>query len=248
MENEEWDWEDSKTELETSLLNERENDPPVRGTRLLSEIYQRCNVAIYEPADHEETLKESKWKDAMKEELFMIEKNKTWELVDRPQERKVIGVKWVFRTKLNADGSVNKYKARLVVKGYAQIFGVDYSETFAPVARLDTIILLLAISAQLGWKVHQMDVKLAFLNGILQEKIMLSNLKVLLWKTKEDKVYRLHKALYGLKQAPRAWYSRIDDYLLGLDFKKSLQNPHFMLRKITMTFLLFLFMWMIFLL
>ena len=106
----------------------------------------------------------------MKEELFMIEKNKTWELVDRPQERKVIGVKWVFRTKLNVDGSVNKYKARLVVKGYAQIFGVDYSETFSPVARLDTIRLLPAISAQLGWKVHQMDVKSAFLNGILQEK------------------------------------------------------------------------------
>ena len=124
----------------------------------------------------------------------MIEKNKTWELVDRPQERKVIGVKWVFRTKLNADGSVNKYKARLVVKGYAQIFGVDYSETFAPVARLDTIILLLAISAQLGWKVHQMDVKLAFLNGILQEKIMLSNLKVLLWKTKSIDFIKLFMA------------------------------------------------------
>ena len=106
----------------------------------------------------------------MKEELFMIEKNKTWELVDRPQERKVIGVKWVFRTKLNVDGLVNKYKARLVVKGYAQIFGVDYSETFTPVARLDTIRLLLPISMQLGWKVHQMDVKSAFLNGILQEK------------------------------------------------------------------------------
>ena len=154
MENEEWDWEDSKTKLETSFLDEMEDDPLVRGTRLLSEIYQRCNVAIYEPSDHEEVLKESKWKDATEEELFMIEKNKTWELVGRPQERKVIGVKWVFRTKLNADGSVNKYKARLVVEGYAQIFGVDYSETFAPVARLDTIRLVLAISAQLGWKVH----------------------------------------------------------------------------------------------
>ena len=167
MENEEWDWEDSKTKLETSFLDEMEDDPLVRSTRLLSEIYQRCNVAIYEPVDHEEALKESKWKDAMKEELLMIEKNKTWELVDRPQERKVIGVKWVFRTKLNADGSVNKYKARLVVKGYAQFFGVDYSETFSLVARLDTIRLLLASSAQLGWKVHQMDVKSTFLNGIL---------------------------------------------------------------------------------
>ncbi|PKI44501.1 hypothetical protein CRG98_035088 [Punica granatum] len=80
----------------------------------------------------------------MKEELSMIEKNQTWELVDRPQDRKVIGVKWVYRTKLNSDGSVNKYKARLVVKGYAQVWGVDYSETFAPVARLDTIRLLIA--------------------------------------------------------------------------------------------------------
>ena len=119
----------------------------------------------------------------------MIEKNKTWELVDRPQERKVIGVKWVFKTKLNVDGSINKYKARLVVKGYAQIFGVDYSETFAPVARLDTIRLLLAISAQLGWKVHQMDVKSAFLNGILQEEIYVEKPEGFVVEDKEDKVY-----------------------------------------------------------
>ena len=107
---------------------------------------------------------------AMKEELHMIEKNNIWQFVDRPQDRKIIGVKWVFKTKLNGDGSINKFKERLVAK-YAQIFGVDYSDTFAPVARLDTIRMLLAVAAQKGWEVYQLDVKSAFLNGFLQEEI-----------------------------------------------------------------------------
>ena len=140
-------------------------------TRSLSDVYERSNVAVFEPAEFEEVEKDDKWIEAMKEELRMIEKNDTWELVDRPQHRKVIGVKWVYRTKLNADGSVNKYKARLVVKGYSQVFGVDFSETFAPVARLDTIRMLLALTAQKGWKTYQLDVKSAFLNGYLQEEI-----------------------------------------------------------------------------
>nr|KYP52897.1 Retrovirus-related Pol polyprotein from transposon TNT 1-94 [Cajanus cajan] len=158
----------------------------------------------------------------MKEELSMIEKNQTWILVEKPQGRKVIGVKWVYRTKLNADGSINKHKARLVVKGYAQIFGVDYSDTFAPVARLETIRLLLAIAAQKNWKVYQLDVKSAFLNGFLQEEIYVEQPQGFVKEGEEDKVYLLKKALYGLKQAPRSWYSRIDDHLLNLGFVKSL--------------------------
>lgn len=150
----------------------------------------------------------------------MVKKNKTWELVDRPQNRKVIGVKWVYRTKLNADGSINKHKARLVVKGYAQIFGVDYSDTFAPVARLDTIRLLLAVAAQKKWKVYQLDVKSAFLQG----EIYVEQPEGYVKEGEEDKVYLLKKALYGLKQAPRAWYNRIDDHLLSLGFEKSLSQ------------------------
>jgi hypothetical protein len=160
----------------------------------------------------------------MEEELLIIQKNNTWTLVDRPEGRKVIRVKWIYRTKLNADNSINKHKARLVVKGYAQIFGVDYSDTFTLVARLDTIRLLLAISAQKGWKVFQLDVKSAFLNEVLQEEIYVEQPDGFVIQGAKDKVYLLQKALYGLKQAPRAWYSRIDEHLLNLGFVKSLSE------------------------
>lgn len=130
-------------------------------------------MAILEPTDFCEAEKDPKWRATMKKELIMIEKNQTWKLVKRLADRKVIGVKWVFRIKLNAYGSINKHKARLVVKGYAQIFGVDFFDAFAPIARLETIRLLLAIAVQKDWKVFQLDVKSAF----LRRKFMLSNLK-----------------------------------------------------------------------
>ncbi|XP_048139602.1 uncharacterized protein LOC125316165 [Rhodamnia argentea] len=157
LENEQWDRTDESQgkHKEVSLEpDEPVDDVPVRGTGSLSDIYQRCSVAVLEPASYEEAKSDQKWMNAMKEELTMIEKNRTWELVERPQDGKVIGVKWVFRTKLNPDGLVNKHKARLVVKGYVQVWGVDFSETFAPVARLDTIRMTLALAAQQGWKVY----------------------------------------------------------------------------------------------
>ena len=150
----------------------------------------------------------------MEEELKMINKNGTWELVDRPKNQKIIGVKWVFRIKYNSDGSVNKLKARLVVKGYSQEYGVDFSNTFAPVARHDTIRLLVALAAKMGWKIHYLDVKSTFLNGVLEEDIYVEQPEGFQVPGCEDKVYKLHKALYGLKQASRDWYSRIDAYLL----------------------------------
>ena len=170
FESDSWSWENDK-KLEFQEENDDIDDEPIKGIRSLSNIYQRCNVAIIKPTGYEEAAADQKWMAAMKEELKMIEKTQTWMLVDRPTHKKVIGVKWVYRTKLNPDGSTNKHKARLVVKGYAQMFGVDFFETFAPVARLDTIRMLLALAAQKGWNIYQMDVKSAFLNGYLEEEI-----------------------------------------------------------------------------
>jgi len=215
------DWKDEKQIEDQDQKNEI-NDELVRGTRTLVDIYQRCNVATIEPANYEEAATDQKWLDAMKKELKMIEKNQTWELVDRPQHKKAIGVKWIFRTKLNLDGFVNKYKARLVVKGYAPMFGVDFSETFALVTRMNTIRL--ALAAQKDWTLHQMDAKSVFLNGYLEEEIFVEQPEGFSIAGQENRVYQLKKALYGLKQTPRSWYSRIDAYLQNLGFIKSLSE------------------------
>ena len=136
-----------------------------------------------------------------------------------PQEKKEIGVKWILRTKFNLDGSIFKHRARLVVKGFAQVTGVDYSDTFSLVARHDIIRLLLALAGQKEWKVYHLDIKFAFVNRILLEEIYLQQPKGFEVAGHEHKVYKLHKALYGLKQAPEAWYNRIDTYLIQLGFK-----------------------------
>ncbi|CAM8953275.1 unnamed protein product [Rhodiola kirilowii] len=148
----------------------------------------------------------------MDEEIGAIKKNYTWELTDLPEGHKAIGVKWVYKTKTNQDGEVEKYKARLVSKAYKQRYGIDYDEVFAPVARVDTIRLLTAIAAQNQWKIYQMDVKSAFLNGYLEEEVYIDQPPGYVQRGHEDKVYKLKKALYGLKQAPRAWNTRVDEY------------------------------------
>eukprot|EP00253_Pinus_taeda_P017646 PITA_17646 len=145
-------------------------------------------------------------------------KNDTWKLVDPPFGTKPIGCKWVYKNKYKADGSLDKHKARLVAKGFAQKEGVDYEETFAPTAKWATIRTLFALAAQTGWKVHQMDVKTAFLNGDLKENVFMSQPEGFAVKGHEHKVCKLVKSLYGLKQAPRAWYEKLTDHLLKLNF------------------------------
>lgn len=125
-----------------------------------------CDLILYEDA-----IKDVGWKKAMDKEIATIRRNDTWELTSLPEGHNLIGVKWVYKTKTNKEGKVEKYKARLVAKGYKQRYGVDYDEVFAPVTKIDTIRLLMAIVAQNKWKIYQMDVKSAFLNGYLEEEV-----------------------------------------------------------------------------
>jgi len=138
---------------------------------------------------------------------------------------KKIGVKWLYKTKLNELEEVDKYKARLVAKGYSQQYGVDYTEVFAPVARMDTVRMIVALAAQRNWTIYQLDVKSAFLHGKLSEDVFVEQPKGYKKKGSEGKVYQLHKALYGLKQAPRAWFSRIASYFKDEGFE-TCPNEH----------------------
>jgi len=156
----------------------------------------------------------------MNEVLDQIEKNHTWELVPRPHDKNVIGTKWIFKNKLNENGDVIRNKARLVYKGYTQQEGIDFEETFAPVARLEAIRMFLAFSSFQQIKVYQMDVKSSFLNGDLEEEVYIEQPEGFILGNDEKLVCKLKKALYGLKQAPRAWYYRLDKYLHQQGFSK----------------------------
>ncbi|GKV36956.1 hypothetical protein SLEP1_g45038 [Rubroshorea leprosula] len=173
-----------------------------------------------DPLTYEEAVKEEKWQKAMAEEIGSIERNQTSELTDIPEGHKTIGVKWIYKTKLKENGAIDKFKARLVAKGYKQEFGIDYQEVFAPVATMDTIILVIALATQNSWPIYQLDVKSTFLHGNLQEQVFIDLPPDYVQFGFEHKVYRLKKALYGLKQAPIAWYSRIDAYFLKEGLQK----------------------------
>ena len=149
----------------------------------------------------------------MDEEIECIEKNQTWELVDVPKDKDVISVKWIYKTKQDADGNMQKQKSRMVARGFTQQLGIDSNETFAPVAHIDIVRTVLAIAAHNKWHVHQMDVKSKFLNGYLEEEVYVEQPQGYEVLGQEHKVYKLKNALYGLKQAPRAWYNQIDSYL-----------------------------------
>lgn len=170
-------------------------------------------VSIVEPKKTEEALTDPDWVNAMQEELVEFQRNEVWTLVPKPKNKTIIGTKWVYRNKFDEAGTITRNKARLVAQGYRQEEGIDYDETFAPVARLEAIRIFLAYAAYKNFKVYQMDVKSAFLNGKLNEEVYVKQPPGFEDAKHPEYVYKLEKALYGLKQAPRAWYDTLSTYL-----------------------------------
>jgi hypothetical protein len=147
------------------------------------------------------------------EEYQSIMENNVWEIVSRSERKSVVTSKCVYKIKHAVDGSIDKYKERFVAKGFSQQEGEDYDETFSVVARYTSIRAIISLATSMGWSLHQMDVKTAFLNGVIEEEVYIEKPQGFEVHPRETHVCRLKKALYGLKQAPRAWYARIDSYL-----------------------------------
>ena len=156
------------------------------------------------------------WKEAMVDEMASLHKNEAWDLVEFPAGRKPIGRKWVFKKKMNVEGKVEKYKARLVEKGYSQVPRIDFGDIFSPVAKVTSIRLLLSVATAFDFEIEQMDVKTSFLHGDLEEEIYMKQPEGFMVKGKKELVWRLKKSLYGLKQSPRMWYQKFDTYIRGL--------------------------------
>jgi hypothetical protein len=161
---------------------------------------------------------EKDWILAMEEELNQFTKIDVWNLVQKPKGVHVIVTKWIFRSKLNEKGEIVRNKARLVAQGNSQQEGIDYTETFAPVARLEAIRILISFSVNQKIILHQVDVKSAFLNGYISEEVYVHQPPGFEDAKHPDHVFKLKKSLYGLKQAPRAWYERLSTFLLENEF------------------------------
>nr|GEY25452.1 hypothetical protein [Tanacetum cinerariifolium] len=176
-------------------------------------------VSRTEPKNIKEAMADSAWIESMSEELHQFDRLDVWELVDRPLCKNVINMKWLWK-KHDKDNTIIRNKSRLVAKGYAQKEGVDFEESFTPVARLEAVRLFIAYAAHKSFTVYQMDVKTTFLYGPLKEEVYVNQPDGFVDPYHPDKVYRLKKALYGLKQAPRAWYDALSNFLVSKGFSK----------------------------
>eukprot|EP00253_Pinus_taeda_P019494 PITA_19494 len=216
--------ESSKTPRRSS----RQSQVPVKYKyyALMSQI-----MNVVEPSSYDEAKEYEEWRNAMNEEYNSIMKNDTRELTELHKNKVPIGCKWLYKSKFNTDGSIDKHKAILVAKRYSQKKGIDYEDTFAPVANLSTIRIMIALTTKYNWKMHQLDVKSAFLNGELKEEVYLVQLEGFVKQGQEHLVCRLKKDLYGLKQAPRSWHVKIDSFFYEKGFMRSKNDPNLYIKK-----------------
>jgi transposase InsO family protein len=208
------------------------NRSTLKAPEKLQDYVMHLATSLEEPETYGEAMKSDQkdyWKEAMDREMKALQENETWELVDLPQGKRAISNKWVYKVKTNADGSIDKFKARLVIKGYSQQRGIDYDETFSPVARKSTIRTLLSVAANEGMKLAQIDVSTAFLYGDLKETIYMQQPEG--HGDGSGRVCRLKKSLYGLKQAPRCWNEKFSNYIIKLGFRRSEADPCLFVRQ-----------------
>lgn len=163
------------------------------------------------------------WRKAMDKEIKSLNENNTWELVDMPENKKLVHNRWVFRIKTKANGSLDRFKARLVAKEYSQRQGVDYEETFSPVVRYETVRAILSVTATENLQLLQFDVKTAFLYGNLTEEVYMKQPEG--YSDGSDRVCKLNRSLYGLKQAPRCWNQRFVNFIKQYSLKQSMADP-----------------------
>jgi len=178
-----------------------------------------------EPKGFKFATKHPGWLATMNDELTALHSNKTWELVPRPPNTNIVGSKWVFRTKYLSNGSIDRFKARLVAQGFTQTPGLDYDYTFNPMVKASTVCVILTLAVMQHWPLHQLDVNNAFLNGLLSNLVYMEQPPGFIDPRFPYHVCRLRKALYGLKQAPLSWFQRFISFLLHLGFIGSKADP-----------------------
>lgn len=200
----------------------RERRSTIINDYVVYDVESECDLSLNEEPKTFRKAMESenseKWSNAAEEEISSMNVNKVWDLVELPDGFKTVGCKWIFTTKRDSKGNLEKYKARLVAKGFTQKDGIDYTETFSPVSKKDSLRIVLALVAHYDLELHQMDVKTAFLNGELEEEIYMDQPEGFVATGTENLVCRLRKSIYGLKQASRQWYIKFNDTILSYGF------------------------------
>lgn len=208
---------------------------PKEGVKMIKQIENIishiCFTSKIKPRKVKEALNDPDWIMTMQEEFNQYKRNDVWDLVEKSNDKNVIGTKWIFKNKVDERRTIIRNEARLVAKGYAQMERINFEETIAPMIRLESIRILLSIVCHLKFKVFQMNVKNAFLNGVLQEEVYVEQPKGFVDPHKPNHVYRLRKALYGLKQASRAWYKRLRNFLLDNQFSRGSVDKTLFIKK-----------------